>query len=81
MRVRVQTSGNSLTISPVKDEDFGIVSCTLTSIAGNASAAAMLQVIGIATHLTAAHLHSFMSLISLTRQNHRENNLAARKLK
>jgi len=80
MRVRVQTSGNSLTISPVKDEDFGIVSCTLTSIAGNASAAAMLQVIGIATHLTAAHLHSFMSLISVTRQN-RENNLAARKLK
>jgi len=39
-------SDSSLTISPVQDEDHGNVTCTVESIAGQASAVAKLQVIG-----------------------------------
>jgi len=35
-----------MTINPVKDEDYGVVSCTLSNKAGQASATAMLKVIG-----------------------------------
>ena len=35
-----------MVINPVKDEDYGSVSCTVSSIAGQASAAATLLVIG-----------------------------------
>jgi len=35
-----------MTINPVMDEDYGVVSCTLSSIAGNVTATAMLEVIG-----------------------------------
>jgi len=42
----VQTGGNWLTINPVNDEDFGIVSCTVSNIAGQVTATAELQVIG-----------------------------------
>jgi len=42
----MQTSGNTLTIKPVKDEDYGVVSCLLSNVAGNYSATYPLRVIG-----------------------------------
>ena len=77
MRVRFQTSANSMTIDPVKDEDYGIVSCTATSVAGHASAAATLQVIGrYATHLSLS-LSLFLSAL-LSHRSDSESGLVLR---